>query len=330
MMRLLFIKLKHIGDALLLTPTLTSVRCAFPSAHITVVVRRGCDGILGGCSAIDRIVATAAPEVSRRSKLNWIEDFQLIRMLRRERFDFVFELSDGDRGRWFARGVRAGQRCANAAHRPLNWWWRSVFDRVSRFPWEERHRVEKDFFTVQHALPIHEPIPPLTFAPDRRISWAPADSFPDFAVMHPATRWKRKQWPTENWIALGNQILTRAGRLIVSVGPDTDEVRLGETLSAALGPNCVCTLGGTSWKQLAWLLGRARLFVGVDTAAMHLAAACQCPTVALFGPSVVEQWRPWKVVHTLVQPDASSGESTRAADIPVDRVAAACRQMLAM
>jgi len=36
---------------------------------------------------------------------------------------------------------------------------------------------------------------------------------------------------------------------------------------------------------MAGLLYSGSLFIGVDTAAMHLAAACQTPTVALFGPS---------------------------------------------
>jgi ADP-heptose:LPS heptosyltransferase len=28
---------------------------------------------------------------------------------------------------------------------------------------------------------------------------------------------------------------------------------------------------------------------------MHLAAACQCPTVGIFGLSSVVQWKPWQV-----------------------------------
>ena len=328
LMRLLFIKLKHIGDSLLLTPTLSAVRTTYPDAHLTVIVRRGCEGILGGCPAVDRIATTAAAEAGRRSRVNWIEDFQLIRELRRERFDIVFELSDGDRGRWFATGVRTGQRCTNAVQRPLNWWWRRKFNRISEFTWKNRHRVEKDFFTVQRALPIAAPIPRLTFESDRTVPWLLPESFTDFAVIHPATRWKRKQWPTDHWVALGRSLLTETSNLIISVGPDPEEVQLGRTLAAAIGSACVSTLGTASWAQLAWLLHRSRLFVGVDTAAMHLAAACQCPTVALFGPSVVEQWRPWQVPHKIVQPTRLSGESTQTADIPAQDVMDACQQML--
>ncbi|MCC7160041.1 MAG: hypothetical protein IT281_10980, partial [Ignavibacteria bacterium] len=72
-------------------------------------------------------------------------------------------------------------------------------------------------------------------------------------------------------------------------------------LVQAIGPGCISTEGKTQWNHLAWLLYQARLFVGVDTAAMHLAAATGTPTVALFGPdSDARNWSPWKTPHRLI------------------------------
>jgi heptosyltransferase-3 len=48
-MRLLFIKLLHIGDSLLMTPTLSAVKEILPEAEIFVVVRKGSEEILDGC-----------------------------------------------------------------------------------------------------------------------------------------------------------------------------------------------------------------------------------------------------------------------------------------
>src|SRR5207302_9481814 len=83
-------------------------------------------------------------------------------------------------------------------------------------------------------------------------------------------------------------------------------VKLAGELQSALGPNVLSTAGQTSWGQLAGLLQRAKFFVGVDTAAMHLAAACGCPTVAIFGPSNPAEWRPWQVPHRLVRPHGTA------------------------
>ena len=63
-----------------------------------------------------------------------------------------------------------------------------------------------------------------------------------------------------------------------------------------------------SLKHLAALTARAKLFIGVDSAPMHIAAAVQTPTVALFGPSGELEWGPWRVPHRVV---ASSEHACR-------------------
>jgi heptosyltransferase III len=75
----------------------------------------------------------------------------------------------------------------------------------------------------------------------------------------------------------------------------------------------VSTDGKLDWAHLAGCLYRARAFVGVDTAAMHLAAACQCPIVAIFGYSVVHQWHPWKAKFRLINMAAGLNRDEHAA-----------------
>ena len=299
-MRLLFVKLKHIGDSLLLTPTLTAVRSTYPQAQIWVVTRKGCDGILAGCPAIDRIVTSAAPETHLRSPLNGLAIFRLLRELRQQKFDYVFELTDGDRGRWISALSGARNRCVNIAGRPLNRWWRGRFNRTSSFAWVNHHRVEKDFFTVHDCLPLAGPVPPLSFDRARAVVPVLGQSGRSYAVFHPGTRWLRKRWPQEKWVDLGRRLLAQFPQLVISAGPDPEEIACARELQAALGPAAISTEGRLSWSEVAGLLYQAKLFVGVDTAAMHLAAACQCPTVAIFGPSVERFWRPWQVDSRVV------------------------------
>ena len=60
------------------------------------------------------------------------------------------------------------------------------------------------------------------------------------------------------------------------------------------------TDGALTFSELAILIQNARVFLGVDTVAMHLAAAMQTPLVAVFGPSLEWSWRPWHCQHELV------------------------------
>ena len=44
---------------------------------------------------------------------------------------------------------------------------------------------------------------------------------------------------------------------------------------------------------MAYLSSKAKLFIGVDTAIMHMAAAVDTPVIAFFGPSAAFNWGPW-------------------------------------
>ncbi|MEI7809537.1 MAG: glycosyltransferase family 9 protein, partial [Verrucomicrobiota bacterium] len=121
------------------------------------------------------------------------------------------------------------------------------------------------------------------------------------------------------------------------VGPDAEEVELGDALVHALGPQAVSTRGRCSWAQLAGLLYGAKLFVGVDTAAMHLAAACQCPTVAIFGPTSVSAWHPFRVRHRVLLPPGAEAVLTNETrsrmathEVSLPKVVAACHELLAI
>ena len=300
-MRILLTKLKHIGDALLMTPTVDAIRARHPDAEITVVVRKGTEGILAGCPAIDRVLTAAAAEGHRRSALNWLEEARVIAELRRKPFDYAFELSDGDRGRWVCSLARVKMRCTNESLAPLPGIWKFAFRNISHFEWRYRHRVEKDFFTVAHMLDLGDAPGPMRFARERtQPSWVSERAGNGGIVFHPATRMVEKFWPEERWVELGRALKPIGAPITISVGPDADEIALGERIAAAIGAEAFCTKGTLTWSQLARVLHSARLFVGVDTAAMHLAAACACPTVAIFGLSSVVQWKPWQVPNRVL------------------------------
>jgi heptosyltransferase-3 len=329
--KLLFVKLKHIGDALILTPALMAARAAYPDALIWVVVRKGCEGILAGCPAIDRVLTSAAPETARRDTFDWLNDLKLLREIRREHFDCAFELTQGDRGRLLTAWSGARFRCANDCTYRVPAFWRPWFNRISKHDWRNEHQVEANFHLVNKFLPLSvgEP-PPLAFDRARTKSCDLGVKLADYIVIHPGTRWQRKRWPQEKWIECGSELLKHAPQLIVSVAPEAEEIQLGDALAGALGPQAVSTRGQLSWAQLAELLYGAKLFVGVDTAAMHLAAACQCPIVALFASSVAQHWRPWRVKHKLVGPILEPGQKANSdamEKIEVREVLAACCEM---
>ncbi|MEI7963136.1 MAG: glycosyltransferase family 9 protein [Verrucomicrobiota bacterium] len=308
-MRILFTKLRHIGDNLLITPLIVATKQRFPEAEIWVAVRRGTEGILAGCPEIDRIVTTARPEEGRRTWRDVGSDLGTLAEIATTRFDYAFELGDNDRGRSLVTASRATLRCTNSYEcphgEPLSPFWKNRFNRLVTTGHGPVHQVLRDYNTAREALSLPEDAPSLRFA---REAWMDHPLKPlitgPYAVIHAATRWSSKSWDPTRWHSVVTDLLKKFPQVIISCGPNAREITEAQQLCEGNrnhGGRVLSTGGSLSWRQLASLLGSAELFVGVDTAAMHLAAAVQCPSVVLFGHAPAYQFRPWKSLHRVVR-----------------------------
>jgi heptosyltransferase-3 len=341
-MRILFTKLRHIGDNLLVTPIMVATKRKYPDAEIWLAVRRSTEGILAGCPEIDRIVTTARPEESKRSWKDKVGDLATLSLIARTRFDYAFELGDNDRGRTLVAASIAPVRGAHRGEPGLNAFWQRAFTDIVPTDRSSMHQVEMDYIIPKRVLGLPEEPPALRFDTSATRPWGALfdPESEEFAVLHAATRWESKSWPLDRWRATLARILEFTPRVIVSCGPGTAERKEAEALCSGFGDRVATTGGKSSWGQLAWLLQRARYYVGVDTAAMHLAAAMQCPSVTLFGQSIPGQFGPWRCPHVMVAPAGRKvGEPSekpggvpnyRMLSIGVDDVVSACVRASAM
>ena len=117
--------------------------------------------------------------------------------------------------------------------------------------------------------------------------------------IHPASRWSFKCWPAERNAGLIDR-LSPAHRVVITAAPEPAEMSLIEKILSKTKSKPVNLAGKLSVRELGALTARARLFIGVDSMPMHLAAAMGTPSVALFGPSGEQEWRPWRVAHRVV------------------------------
>jgi len=175
-----------------------------------------------------------------------------------------------------------------------------------------------------------------------------------FIHIHPTSRWLFKCWPAERVATLVRELSARGWPVVFTAAPEAQEKAMMQDIIARLGVAATPPAGSTlaapafdfsgqlSLKELAALTARARLFVGVDSAPMHIAAAMGTPAVAIFGPSGDREWRPWQVTCCVV---ASAAHSCRPCGragcndskvseclttLPVAQVLAACDELLAV
>jgi heptosyltransferase-3 len=277
--RILVVTLRRIGDVLLTTPLIRSLRRAWPDATIDVLVFAGTAGIVKGNPDIDRIIGMPARStVAETCALVW-------RLWKQ--YDLAVSTQSGDRPTFFA--VAAGRTHAGltAADGP----------RIGAIL--KRHALHRGTPTVPN---IHRVEQMLRLADALGITRVPELVCPaaglveqiapgvDYAVVHAAPMFRYKQWTREGWRALAAGLAQRGLSTVAIGGPDEAERRYLEDVWRG-----VAAVHPVGWPDTVSLLARARVYIGPDTSVSHLAAATGCPTVALFGPMDPRIWGPWPV-----------------------------------
>ncbi|HDQ26794.1 MAG TPA: hypothetical protein ENN43_08640, partial [bacterium] len=100
------------------------------------------------------------------------------------------------------------------------------------------------------------------------------------------------------FIELGKKLVSRGER--VAVCCIAKERPSAERIAAAIGLGAAVCEG--NFMTFAHYISRMKLFVGNDSALIHVAAAVGTKSVALFGPENPEEWHPYeeKDGHTAI------------------------------
>lgn len=307
-MKILLINLKHLGDVILTTPLAGALKACFPASSITMVVDKGMEDAVSAHPHIDEVVALERREAFfPELKSQW----RLIRKLRAARYDLAIEAGAGDRGALLAYLSGSPKRIGFI---PLR---RKYFLRA--FLFTDRVPDRSNFqHTVLHHLDL---LSPLAVQPEKKevlfgftaqdreraenlLTECGGESNRDFALIHPTSRWMFKSWTPEGYARVAEYLSKVRGlEVVLTCAPAEKEKRFLETIKS-LFPLPWIDLGGRlTLRELGALIAhpRCRLFFGVDTAPMHIAAALKKPTVALFGPSGEHMWGPWGEGHLVIE-----------------------------
>ncbi len=276
--RVLVIALRRLGDVLLTTPLIRSLKRAFAGASIDVLVFDGTHGILAGNPDVANVIRIPARPSAG-------ETLSLLRRLAR-RYDLALSTQSGDRptvlawiaGKQSAGPVEAGGLAAQVKRLALG---RSyVRDR-------EQHRVT-DVLRLTELLGIPAVSEIVCPSGDVRRHLPPTGPY---AVVHAAPMFTYKRWTADGWRELATALRQRGLRTVIT-GARGD----GDYLDQIWRDADVMRLDGDlEWPELTAAIRDAQVYVGPDTAITHLAAATGVPTVALYGPTDPRLWGPWPV-----------------------------------
>lgn len=294
-------KQRHIGDVLLSTPVFRALRVSFPGASTAAVVNEGTEAMLSGNPDIDRIVVFRRSRRDAGGMVRGKEELSFLREIRACRPDLAVQLTEGDRGAILSFLSGARFRLGVAPARRGMFGKERLFTHVCPQPDRYRHAVLRDLDVLAEAgIPPADPSLRFFFSPgdreslERKLQRAGVSGGMPYGIIHPTSRWKFKCWTDEGMAGI-IAYLSRKGIVpVVTSGPDPAEVAQANRIAALSGAACASLAGSLTFKELGAAIASARLFVGVDSAPMHLAAAVGTPAVALFGPTGAYNWAPWE------------------------------------
>jgi ADP-heptose:LPS heptosyltransferase len=285
--RILLILLLPIGDTLFATPMLRAVRRRFPAAHITALVFPTNASVIQTNPDVDEVVVHPT-----RQTFDAAGYVRLLWSLRRRRFNLSIELRPYSW--WLSLACGVWRRLSLDI--PLHQWLLPI----GRRPWKERHAISSYASIVDTlGLTVDESRLTVPTTDADRVAVgemlaargiAPGDRI---IALHPGGEGFRgmKRWEAARFAALGDALIGRHGARVVIVG-GADEARLAAETAAAMRYPAMVLNGLLSLCQTVALLERCMLFVGNDSAPLHMAGSLGIATVGVFGPTSLVNYRP--------------------------------------
>lgn len=290
--KILIIATRQIGDTLITTPLVSAIKKKWPDAQIDFLSYQNSMHMLTGNSDIHKLITTKP----RPKLMDYLKQFfQLF-----QRYDLAFITQPSDRAYIYGL-VAARHRVGVIPSEPkLNWWKKKVCLHTVEVDYFHQHVITEKLRLMEIWLNDEDLFGTgISVTPPQAVD-LPADVQEQLShsiiVIHPAPLTAYKRWPLANWVKL-IEILSKNYQIILSGAPIAQDRELNQSIIDLLSPSAkekILNLDGRlKLDQLGTLLRQTNLYIGVDTSVTHLAAACNAPTIVLFGATPPTNFGPW-------------------------------------
>ncbi len=312
-MRILLSRTDRVGDLILSTPAIASVRRSFPGAHVTLA-----------CSRYNAVVIDRSPDVDAVATLNDGERPSAFGA-RFRGVDLAVALAPREVDHRIVAATRAPRRVGYTyetryiARLMLRTMLTDVVlsaaDPVTAERHPERavpHEVDQVLAAVMAAGArdiARELVLPVTDADRAAVAGVPERPI----VVQLGRRWTELGSTTESALQLFRELAALGRPLVATYGED------GRDLAERVRGEGVATLvlGDLPFHHWAAVFERAACVVTIDTGATHVASAVRVPTVVLFEHKwyrlASQEWSPYRVPNAILRkPPDESAASLRA------------------
>jgi lipopolysaccharide heptosyltransferase II len=286
--KVLFIRLRSIGDTVLATSAVNALRRLLPDAEIDILVEDWVAPVLAGHPSLSRVISLEGKSLAARARI--------AREIRASGYDVVYNLHGGTTATFLTRASGARHRVGYGSYQYAKLHNHQAPSASFLWGQEKTHSVEQQLALLGWTgVPVTDrPATQLAilqtaaFVIEERLRNAQLEA-KRLALIHPAAAFATKQWAAENFARVVEYLDSAGFSSVAIVGPGQDKV-LDE-----LQKNCAAPIStfDLSLPEVAALAARSDLFVGNDSGIAHVAAAVATPSVVIFGSSNIAHWRPW-------------------------------------
>jgi lipopolysaccharide heptosyltransferase I len=311
--KILIIRLSAIGDVIRTLPALHLLRKKYPESWIGWAVEEKSAPIIEGHEALNEIILVPRKSWVRSLKnpLKWLHAItdisNFLRDLKRRDFDTVIDFHSSLKSGIISLSTGARYRIGYTA--PFCREFNFLFNNV-RLPLREKRisRLERNFTLLKHFhIEANECIATLSITPGEK------NYIDDFLKREGLSERKKiiifpgaskrqayKKWGSDRYATLASMLIQGGVAIILGWGPGERE-ECEEIISSTDG--AIFLSPPTSLKHLAELIKRCQLYIGGDTAAMHLSCAVGTPCLIIYGPTDPVINAPWGEESRIVYDD---------------------------
>ncbi|MGH9796299.1 MAG: glycosyltransferase family 9 protein [Candidatus Acidiferrales bacterium] len=332
--RAAILRLRSLGDMVMLTPALAALHSWRPDLRLTVVAEPAFAPVLEGNPAV-------ADVLLHRSF------FETARALRRQQFAVLFNQHAGPTSALLTAATSVPLRVCWSG-RQFSFLYNVLAPEPSVFFGERpvhtvEHRITQ-FYAAglpQGEIPCARVYPQsdATLSVAAKLAARGIPQGQSYAVIHPGASDPRKRWSTESFGAVA-QWLAREHNLrpIVRLGPS--DTAIASSVRQSFGSDAVVfDASAMDLRETIALIGGAQLFLGNDSGPAHIATGAGRRVVVIFGATDAHTWRPWQVEHRVVEatgpcPRCAAGRCYASAgtrcilSVSIEQVQQACHDLL--
>lgn len=308
--KILVINMLHIGDLLLATPVLTTLRYNYPQAHIALAADAKIDGLVRYNKDIDELIA-----VDKKGYHNKLGNFlKLIKTIRKRQFDLVINLHPNERASALAAFSGAKKIIGYSSfgfglffdHLINN----KNFDKKLKNRPDIPHQACEHLEMLKLVLGIEPKDEGLKMEIDEAtMAWANERWFAEFGNnkfkvigFNTGASWPTKRWTTGGFAAVADNLL-RQGYGVAFFGGPMDAENVREILSKMeYGQHARLAVftGQVNLLELAALIRKCAVFLTNDSGPMHVAVAQQAKVVSIWGSSNEVGFAPYSSADVVI------------------------------